>query len=138
MLKDVIFYNINRIKKVYLLRGLLKKCYNQVQCTHLRRRRRIRIQIRMGGYRLFLLLPFRAAAFYRFNNKRGAESLDSANRQSHNHDVLCLMANGGGDGRGELILLTYLAVLINICSMYIVQCMYMSTHVHRARTGASL
>jgi len=27
MLKDVIFYNINRIKKVYLLRGLLKKCY---------------------------------------------------------------------------------------------------------------
>jgi len=65
---------------------------NQVQCTHLRRRRRIRIQIRMGGYRLFLLLPFRAAAFYRFNNKRGAESLDSANRQSHNHDVLCLMA----------------------------------------------
>jgi len=46
--------------------------------------------------------------------------------------------DGGGDGRGELILLTYLAVLINICSMYIVQCMYMSTHVHRARTGASL
>jgi len=48
---------------------------NQVQCTYIHRfRLGIPIGIRMGGYWLFLLLPLRATAFYRFNNKRTSAS----------------------------------------------------------------